>query len=133
MAVMDAPDVMRLAERHGFQLLVRFGSTVTGRTHASSDVDYGVVLVEPTPGLSRLVELAADLQVLNPGREVDVAVLNRADPLFLKQVADACELVYGSAADFEALKLRAFHRYEDYRPFLAFERRYVERYAATRP
>lgn len=72
---------MRLAERYRIQLLVRFGSTITGRTHASSDVDYGVVLFEPTPGLSRLVDLAADLQMLNPGREVDVAVLNRTDPV----------------------------------------------------
>jgi hypothetical protein len=40
---------------------------------------------------------------------------------------------FDPGADFEALKLRAFHRYEDFRPFLAFERRYVERYAATRP
>jgi predicted nucleotidyltransferase len=132
MTVMDATDFARVAERHGIRLLVRFGSTVTGGTHASSDVDYGVLFDDAAPDVSRLGELVADLQALIPGREVDVAVLNRADPLFLKQVADTCELVHGSTADLAAFKLKAFHRYEDYRPFLAFERRYVERCTATR-
>lgn len=132
MPVVDAPDLTRLALRYGIRLLVRFGSTVTGRTHASSDVDYGVLFADPAPDVSRLGDLVSDLHALAPGREVDVAVLNRADPLFLKQVADTCELVHGSPADLAAFKLKAFHRYEDYRPFLAFERRYVERFAATR-
>lgn len=129
---MAASGFRRLADRHGIRLMVRFGSTVTGSAHASSDVDFGVVFAEPTPALSQVAALQADLQALTPGRAVDLAVLNHADPLFLKQVTDACELVVGSEADLAALKLRAFHRFEDYRPYLAFERAYVERYAAGR-
>lgn len=37
----------------------------------------------------------ADVQALEPGRTVDVAVLNRADPLLLKQVTDHAQLEYG--------------------------------------
>jgi hypothetical protein len=36
---MDANLVAGIAHEHGIRLLLQFGSTVTGRTHARSDVD----------------------------------------------------------------------------------------------
>lgn len=72
------------------------------------------------------MDLVADLQALVPGREVDIAVLNHADPLFLKQVVEHSELVYGSPVEFATLQLRAFHRYQDYRRYLAFEQAFVD-------
>ena len=40
-----------------------------------------------------MASLQANLRALEPGRNLGVAVLNRADPLFLEQVADSCELL----------------------------------------
>jgi predicted nucleotidyltransferase len=115
-----------LAKRHGITMILRFGSSVTGKLHEHSDVDLAV-LVERMPGsLESYAELLRDLQRLYPNREVDVAFINRADPLFLKKITDACHLVYGSIRDLQRLKIYAFKRYHDHRKYLDLERKYVE-------
>ena len=38
------------------------------------------------------------LHVLHPDHEVDVAIINHADPLFLRKITERCRLLYGSAA-----------------------------------
>lgn len=124
---MDADALAAVARRHGVRLVVRFGSTVTGRIHAGSDLDLGVVTDRSGLSFSALMDLTSDLQAFGNGREVDVAVLNHADPLFLKQVADGCERVFGSPDDFAAFKLRAFHRYQDYSRYLVLEQAFVDR------
>ena len=78
-----------------------------------------------------LMDLTSDLQAYGNGREVDVAVLNHADPLFLKQVADHCERVFGSPDHLAAFTLRAFHRYQDYSRYLPLEHAFVDRRLGT--
>jgi uncharacterized protein len=85
---MDADQLEALARRRGIRLLLQYGSSVTGRLHAGSDLDLGVLLERVPESLHELGDLADDLQALAPGREVDVAVLNHADPLFLKRVTE---------------------------------------------
>ncbi len=123
---MDATRLEAIARRHGVRLVLQFGSTVTGTEHPRSDVDVAVLLERP-PSLHERAELQHDLQALFPGREVDLAVLNRADPLFLKQVTERCRLLYGAARTLHELKLYAFRRYQDHRKYLALEREYVAR------
>lgn len=126
-AGMSALRLEDVARRHGIRLIVRFGSTVTGRTHQASDVDLGVLLERAPETFADAADLETDLQAVFCGQPLDVAVLNHADPLFLKQVADQAELVYGSSRALHAFQLQAFKRYVDYRPYLALEQEYVER------
>ncbi len=120
-----------VARRHGVRLLLQFGSTVSGRTHAQSDVDLAVLLDRAPATFAVVGEMAADLQPLFPGREVDLAIINTADPLFLKQIVDRCQLLYGTERTLAELKIYAFKRYQDHRRFLAMEREYVRRTAAA--
>ena len=124
---MNPADVQAIAKSHGLLLLLRFGSSVTGHMHAASDVDFAVLFERAPDSLGQLADLTADLQKLCPDREVDVAVLNHADPLFLKQVTERCELVYGAARRLAEFKLYAFKRYQDHRRYLDMERTYVDR------
>jgi len=62
---------------------------------------------------------------------VDLAVINRADPLFLKQILEPCRLLYGAPRTLAELKMYAFRRYQDHRRFLAMEREYVRRKLAA--
>lgn len=129
---MDSHALAAIARRYGIALVIRFGSTVTGRTHAGSDVDLGV-LFERLPGSpDDELRVIADLQALQSGRTVDVAVLNRADPLLLKQVTDHAQLEFGTAERFDAFRRYAFKRYHDHRPYFDMERQYVERMTAAR-
>jgi len=61
------------------------------------------------------------------GREVDLALLNHADPLFLKKILERCRLLFGSPQALAELRLHAFRRHQDHRWFLALERPYVRR------
>jgi predicted nucleotidyltransferase len=122
-----AEQIGPIAEKHGIILLLRFGSSVTGTVHERSDVDLAALL-ERVPGSLRAhAELLQDLQALFPEREVDLAVLNRADPLFLRKITEACCLLYGSPRALQQLRIYAFKRYQDHRKYLEMERRYVER------
>ena len=116
-----------LAGKYGIRLILQFGSTVTGAVHPRSDVDLAVLLQDGHPSLHKLAEIHHGLQECFPEREVDLAVINRADPLFLKKIMERCKLVYGSTRDLQELRIYAFKRYQDHRRFLEMERRYVER------
>jgi predicted nucleotidyltransferase len=124
---LDARTVAELADRHGIVLLLQFGSTVSGKVHASSDVDVAVLLSAMPASFAAQADLIADLQALFTDREVDVAIVNHADPLFLHRITTNCRVLYGSPKAFARLKLYAFKRYQDHRRFLAMESDYVAR------
>ena len=126
-------DLGSLAPRHGIRLALQFGSTVTGHVHERSDVDLAVILERPSMRLRERAELDHDLQNVFPGRKIDLAILNHADPLFLKQVTGHCRLLHGSEADLRRLKLLAFKRYQDHRKYLDLERRFVAETLAAAP
>jgi len=106
-----------LCARHGVALVVAFGSQVNGRARADSDLDLGVLFDRPPATLEVLFEL----QRLFPGVEVDVANLNRADPLFLNEINRSCQLLCGTRERYQELRRVAFHRYQDFRPYLRLE------------
>jgi predicted nucleotidyltransferase len=104
---------------------------VSGREHARSDVDLAVLLGDPKPSLRMFGELGADLQRLFPERRVDLALINRADPLFLRKITERCRLLYGAPRRLHELRMYAFRRYQDHRKYLALERDYLDRALAA--
>src|SRR5262245_38389942 len=128
---MEGDRLERVARKYGIALLLQFGSSVAGRTHEHSDVDLAVLLDRSSLTFEEEADLIAELQALVLDRDVDVAFLDRADPLFLKQITDQCELLYGSRRQLEQLKLQAFKRYQDHRRYLQMEREYVDRKIAS--
>jgi predicted nucleotidyltransferase len=116
-----------LAQRFGIRVILQFGSTVTGTTHDGSDVDLAVQLETPPVSLETILEMQEALQAQFPGREVDVAILNRADPLFRKKIMEACRILFGTSQDFAELHLYSFKTYQDFRPYLELERQSVAR------
>jgi predicted nucleotidyltransferase len=124
---MDPTRLEAVARKHEIVLLVQFGSTVSGREHPGSDVDLAVLLGQPAPSLWTLAALSADLQEFYPRRKLDLALIERADPLFLKKITENCRLVYGAPRRLHELKMYAFRRYQDHRKYLALEAPYVDR------
>jgi predicted nucleotidyltransferase len=124
---MDARRLEDIARTYGVVLLVQFGSTVSGHEHAKSDFDLAALLEDPRPSLQVFSDLLHDLQTLSPDRKIDLALINRADPLFLKRIVEQCRLLYGSPRRLNELKMYAFRRFHDHRRYLALERIYVDR------
>src|ERR1700746_520351 len=95
---MDEGRLRDISHRHGIRLLVQFGSSVAGPVHARSDLDLGVLLACPAPTLRQLGEIHVALQSLVADRQVDVAILNRADPRFRKKAPSAAACWRGHRA-----------------------------------
>jgi predicted nucleotidyltransferase len=124
-------DLKDIAQKHGIVLVLKFGSSVTGRMHLRSDVDLAILLDRSTITLQEHAEFLQSLQPLFPERELDLALINHADPLFLKKITDNCELLLGPPERLQALKLYAFKRYQDHRRYFELERQFAERFLAT--
>jgi len=120
-----------IAQKHGIVHVLKFGSSVPGREHPKSDVDLAILLDQPNVTLGEHAELLQSLQQLFPDRELDLALINHADPLFLRRITDHCELLYGPPEKLQALKIYAFKRYQDHARFFEMERRFAERFLAT--
>ncbi len=121
-----------IAKKYGVRLVLQFGSSVTGRGHARSDVDIAVLLEQPTVSLADYAQLLHAVQRHFPDREVDFALINHADPLFLKKITDQCEILYGTMEELHRLKIYAFKRYQDHRRYFEMEGRFVDRFLAQR-
>ena len=91
------------------------------------------MLFEGEPDYARVGGLLADLEGGFPGRDVDLGLLNHADPLFLKKITEDCQILYGPAERLHRLKIYAFKRFQDHRKYFDMERRYAAKYLATAP
>lgn len=125
---MHYPDLSEIAARYGAELILLFGSAVSERLHEHSDLDLAVQLDDPNIDFHQFATLTHDLQKVFPEREVDLCILNRADPLFLKKITENCRLLYGPPRRLLELKIYGYKRYQDHRPYFAMEREYVRRF-----
>lgn len=118
-----------IARDHQLSLVLLFGSAVTGQgEHPGSDLDIAVRYSGTVPAFNEQYHLIHQLQGLFPHREVDLAVINHADPLFLKKITENCRLLYGDPGQLQELKIYAFKRYQDHRPYFVMEQAFVDRY-----
>ncbi|MDR7542925.1 MAG: nucleotidyltransferase domain-containing protein [Armatimonadota bacterium] len=111
-----------IASRHRLRLIVAFGSAVTGRTHLGSDLDLAVL---PADGLELSLDdfahLRAGLADVFAPAEVDLALMSRADPLFLRKIFETAVLLYGDGRTFRWYRVYAFRRFSEYLPYLRVE------------
>jgi predicted nucleotidyltransferase len=117
-----------IARKRGLSLVVLFGSVAASAAHPDSDMDIAVKFGDGDPGLLRILEVQEEISGLFRGREVDLSVLNRADPLFMKKIADQCEFLYAEPGEATAFLLMAFKRYQDHRKYLDMERIFAADY-----
>ena len=106
-----------IRKKYKIRLILAFGSRVRGIVHKDSDLDLGVLYEEEQKPL----DVAAALQEIFPYYEVDLVNLNRANPLLLNEVNRECRLLSGEETDYHNFRILAFHRYQDYKPYLQME------------
>lgn len=114
----------KIARKYKLELVVLFGSMAKGKTRKESDAD---VAVKSRVKLNfrEQLRLAGALQnVFN--REVDLSLIEYANPLLLHQIFKEGKLLYGSKSSFSSSSLYAFHRYNDYAPYFQREARMVK-------
>jgi predicted nucleotidyltransferase len=87
----------RLCARHHIKRLSLFGSTLTGRARADSDMDL-LVEFEPgqEPGFLGLAEMKRELSSLLGGRRIDLRTPSDLSPYFRDEVLRTARVQYAS-------------------------------------
>ena len=117
-----------IANQYGLRLIVLFGSQVDGHPTAESDLDVAVLLQQPLAA-SRRLPLWRDLTCAFEA-EVDLTLLNRADPVLLNRIARAGRLVYEAThGEWERYRSSMLRRYWDSTKFIEAVERCVARRA----
>lgn len=119
--------IKKIAEKYNLKLVLVFGSYVNGNTHPQSDLDIAV-LSEKDFDFSKHCSLVCDFEKIFSGRNIDLVLLNRANPLLLKKILENCQIIHGKKKILESLKLYSFHRYCDYQKYFDLERKFVNQF-----
>ena len=115
-----------IAQKFGLRFIVLFGSVARGRTHEESDIDIGVFTERPITFNERL-KLWLELSQLFRA-EIDLAVLNHAEPVFGSLVSRDGKLLYeGKKYVWENWRSYKTRQYWDTKKFRDDLERYVSR------
>jgi predicted nucleotidyltransferase len=115
--VTQQQELDKIRGNYRIRLILAFGSRVKGFVHRNSDLDIGVLY----GGEQKPLDVAVDLQKVLHGYQLDIVNLNRADPLLLNEVNKGCQLLSGDESDLQNFRIYAFHRYQDFKPYLELE------------
>ncbi len=124
----DDKSFERIAKKFNLRLILLFGSAVSKKVHSQSDIDIAVLFQKPNLSFKKYSNLHLELQRLFPKVEVDLALLNQADPLFLKKITEKCAILYGKPRDLALLKIYAFKRYVDHQKFFKMEEEFARKF-----
>lgn len=117
-----------IVQKFGIRLIVLFGSVVRGTTNAESDIDLGVLTNRPLTFNQRLKLWGALSPLFNI--EVDLVVLNHANPVLAFEVASTGDLLFENKSNtWDNWKSFSFRQYWDTGKFRSDLRRFITRRA----
>ena len=120
-------EIEKIARRYNLSLILAFGSQITGKIHPDSDLDIAV-LGKKILNQENYSALLFDLIKIFPEKEIDLVIINHADPLLLKKILENCRLLYGSKRGLANLKMYSFSRYCDYQKYFNLEEKFVHQF-----
>jgi len=120
-------EIRRIGEKHHLSLVLAFGSFAKGKVHKRSDLDIAVLTKEELD-FEKYSKLYSGFSEVLEGQNIDLVLINHADPLFLKQIVENCQLLYGSERTLAELKIYSFKKYCDYRPYLNLEKKFAHQF-----
>ncbi len=108
-----------------------FGSAITGRMRADSDIDVAVLLNDRIPARRRFdyrLTLIADLGSALRRSDVDVVILNEAPPLLAHRVLSKGRLIFERSASARVrFQVQTANRYADMIPAFETYIRYLKK------
>lgn len=102
----------KTGQRYHLELIVAYGSHVTGEKRPNSDLDIAVLDNAKNPGYERFKTLFGEISNVFPAKNIDLRFLNGADPFFRYQVIKNCQLLFGQKK-FSQYQVYAFKSYMD--------------------
>lgn len=113
----------------GLQLVIAFGSVVSGRVHQKSDIDLAFLFDKPVD----IIRLTTRVTKLLRSDNVDVVDLMRASPLLGFSVVRNGKLLHESIeGTFSAFCSLAFRRYADTKKLRNAQDQMIKQFVSTR-
>ena len=120
----------KLAEKYGLELVLLFGSRISGKTHKESDYDIGYLSSRPL-GLIEEGKLIIDLMPVlevNDERLINLVNIKKSTPLLLYSMTAKCQILHeGQPALFANLRAAAFKEYLELKPLYETRERRLKR------
>ena len=121
----------KIAKKYRIKLILLFGSQVNKKTHKMSDIDIGILLEKNNLGFQRFSRLLNAFQKLFPDKKIDLAIMNNADPLFLKKILENYKVLFGNKKQLSQLQLYSFHQFCDYKKYFDLEQEFNKNFIKT--
>jgi predicted nucleotidyltransferase len=113
---LDRDALARVCGEFGLDLLLLYGSQVSGRVHAESDVDVGYVGRSGPFGFQEWSRLLQELKPYLPIGDVDLVDLRRVPGLLRHVACERGRLLYEARpGEFDAFRVLAWNLYQDER------------------
>lgn len=119
----------KFCRTYNIKLMVLFGSYNTEMFQMDSDIDIAVITDNINLLKSKKVVILSELSSLFNHTDIDLVILNHADPLLKFMVATEGTLIYEyEKGFFEVFKVRAMSEHNDARKFYKLDKMYIEKF-----
>lgn len=111
--------IKKIAQKYSLELLLLFGSQVTGKTHKESDFDFGYLSLRRLnlDQEGRLINNLLFLVENYDERAINLVNVRKATPLLLYAMTSRAQLLYERKPEtFAALRACAFKKYVETKP-----------------
>lgn len=120
-------ELAEFCQKRGISLVVLFGSQVQSSAKEDSDVDLGLLLETYPITPSEELTLIRELVWITENANLDITILNHADPLLGYHVACHGRPLYEQEPySFNRFQLRAWKRFIDTAKFRRLQRPFIE-------
>lgn len=87
MKILERHQIKKICDKYDIKLLVLFGSQATGESRPESDIDLAILFPESADFRDNEIRAGVDFMEAFQSGNVELVVLNRSEPLLLKEVA----------------------------------------------
>jgi uncharacterized protein len=109
--------------------MILFGSFNTNKFSQSSDIDLAIIAQDIELIKKRKQKVLNEISKLFDYREIDLILLNYADPLLKFNIANNGRLIYEKATGlFNIFKVRAMSENNDAQKFYQLDKKYINNY-----
>lgn len=116
LSVKQRMSLEQIAQKYSLELVLLFGSRVSGKIHKESDFDIAYSALEKLD-LTEEARLILDLSSVFQSENIDLVNLKNASPLLLFAITkDALVLFEKKSLTFYHLRAYAFHQYIETKP-----------------
>ncbi|MEK7500650.1 MAG: nucleotidyltransferase domain-containing protein [Patescibacteria group bacterium] len=111
--------IEQLAQKYNLELVLLFGSQVTGKVHKESDYDIGYVSARKLDldDEGRLINDLMGVVGVDDERFINLVNIKKANPLLLYAITSSCQVLYEKEPTvFARLRAFAFKQYVETKP-----------------